>query len=72
MTNINFKQYFKHMALITLQLTFIILKLTKVINWSWWLVLIPTILYVGIIGVLILLLAFVLLIEHLMEISWRL
>jgi hypothetical protein len=24
-----------------LQLTFIILKLTKVINWSWWLVLLP-------------------------------
>ena len=54
-----------------LQLFFVALKLTKVINWSWWLVLLPTILYVGIIGVLILLLAFVLLIEHLMEISLR-
>ena len=62
MKNINFRQYIK-LALRTLQLTFIILKLTKVINWSWWLVLLPTILYVGIIGVLILLLAFVLLIK---------
>ena len=71
MTNINFKQYFK-LALITLQLTFIILKLTKVINWSWWLVLLPTIIQIGIISVLILLLAFLLLIKHLMEIILRL
>lgn len=25
-----------------LQIAFIVLKLTKVINWSWWLVLLPT------------------------------
>ena len=36
-----------------LQLIFITLKLTKFIDWSWWLVLLPTILPAGIIGILI-------------------
>ena len=30
-----------------LQITFIVLKLCKVINWSWWLVCLPTIISVG-------------------------
>lgn len=36
-----------------LQLLFIALKLTKFIDWSWWLVLLPTISQIGIIGVLL-------------------
>ena len=32
-----------------LQITFIVLKLCKVINWSWWLVCLPTIISVGLI-----------------------
>ena len=36
-----------------LQLVFITLKLTKFIDWSWWLVLLPTIFPAGIIGILI-------------------
>ena len=32
-----------------LQITFIVLKLCKVINWSWWLVCLPTIILVGLI-----------------------
>ena len=57
MKNINFREYIK-LALRTLQLTFIILKLTKVINWSWWLVLLPTISVIGILGSSLLLLKF--------------
>ena len=62
MKNINFRQYIK-LALRTLQLTFIILKLTKVINWSWWLVLLPTISVIGILGSSLLLLKFLVLIK---------
>ena len=50
-----------------LQLIFITLKLTKFIAWSWWLVLLPTILPAGIIGILILLFTFLLLIEHFLK-----
>jgi hypothetical protein len=50
-----------------LQLTFIILKLTKVIAWSWWLVLLPTILPVCIVGLLIIIYTFLLLIEHFLK-----
>lgn len=32
-----------------LQITFIVLKLCKVINWSWWLVCLPVIISVGLI-----------------------
>lgn len=34
-----------------LQIVFIVLKLCKVINWSWWLVLLPTIISAGIAAV---------------------
>jgi hypothetical protein len=37
-----------------LQIAFIVLKLCKVIQWSWWLVLLPTIIPLGIILVLFL------------------
>ena len=43
-----------------LTIIFVVLKLTELIHWSWWLVLLPTLINVGI-GVL-LLLAFVLLV----------
>ena len=32
-----------------LQIVFIVLKLCKVINWSWWIVLLPTLINAGII-----------------------
>ena len=66
MKNINFRQYIK-LALRTLQLTFIILKLTKVINWSWWLVLLPTISQIGIIGVLLIILLILCLINNFLK-----
>jgi hypothetical protein len=50
-----------------LQLIFITLKLTKVINWSWWLVLLPTISPVCIVGLLIIIYTFLLLIEHFLK-----
>lgn len=32
-----------------LQIAFIVLKLCAVINWSWWLVMLPTIIFAGIV-----------------------
>jgi hypothetical protein len=37
-----------------LQLAFIVLKLCKVITWSWWAVMLPTIISAGLIAVVIL------------------
>ena len=53
--------------LFALQLAFIILKLTKFINWSWWLVLLPTIIPVGIIGILIIIYTILISIEHFLK-----
>lgn len=39
-----------------LQISFIVLKLCKVINWSWWLVLLPIEIEIGIILLLIIIL----------------
>jgi len=36
-------------GLITIQIVLIILKLTNVIDWSWWLVLLPVLIPVGIV-----------------------
>ena len=36
-----------------LQVAFIVLKLCKVINWSWWLVLLPTWIGLGLIAILL-------------------
>lgn len=46
-----------------LQLIFITLKLTKFIAWSWWLVLLPTILPAGIVGISIIIYLILCLIE---------
>ena len=50
-----------------LQLLFIALKLTKFIDWSWWLVLLPTIIPAGIIGVLLLILLILCLINNFLK-----
>ena len=46
-----------------LQIVFIVLKLCKVINWSWWWVLSPSLIPLGIVIILYLIKAFVLLME---------
>ena len=53
--------------LLALQLFFVALKLTKVINWSWWLVLLPTISIVGIIGVLLIIFLILCLINNFLK-----
>ena len=50
-----------------LQLLFIALKLTKFIDWSWWLVLLPTISQIGIIGVLLIILLILCLINNFLK-----
>ena len=50
-----------------LQLLFVALKLTKFIDWSWWLVLLPTISIVGIIGVLLLIFLILCLINNFLK-----
>ena len=50
-----------------LQLLFVALKLTKFIDWSWWLVLLPTIIQIGIIGVLLLILLILCLINNFLK-----
>lgn len=40
-----------------LQIVFIVLKLTKAINWSWWVVLIPT--WIGVVVIAILVMVFI-------------
>jgi hypothetical protein len=47
-----------------LQLLFVALKLTKFIDWSWWLVLLPTISPLSIVGLLMIIYTFLLLIKH--------
>lgn len=42
-----------------LQITFIVLKLTGVITWSWWLVLLPAIISVGLIVLALIILGIV-------------
>lgn len=39
-------------ALVTVQLVYLVLKLTEVINYTWWQVLTPTFVYIGILAVL--------------------
>ena len=46
-----------------LQIVFIVLKLCNVINWSWWWVLSPSLIPLGIVIILYLIKAFVLLME---------
>ena len=50
-----------------LQLLFVALKLTKFIDWSWWLVLLLTIIPAGIIGVLLLILLILCLINNFLK-----
>lgn len=50
-----------------LQLIFITLKLTKFIDWSWWLVLLPTIIPAGIIGVLLIIFLILCLINNFLK-----
>ena len=50
-----------------LQLLFIALKLTKFIDWSWWLVLLPTILPAGIVGVLLIIFLILCLINNFLK-----
>ena len=50
-----------------LQLLFVALKLTKFIDWSWWLVLLPTILPAGIIGVLLIIFLILCLINNFLK-----
>lgn len=50
-----------------LQLIFIILKLTKFIDWSWCLVLLPTIIPIGIIGVLLIIFLILCLINNFLK-----
>ena len=50
-----------------LQLLFIALKLTKFIDWSWWLVLLPTISQIGIIGVLLIIFLILCLINNFLK-----
>ena len=50
-----------------LQLFFVALKLTKAIAWSWWLVLLPTILPAGIIGVLLIIFLILCLINNFLK-----
>ena len=46
-----------------LQIVFIVLKLCKVINWSWWWVLSPSLIPLSVVVILYLIKAFVLLME---------
>jgi fatty acid desaturase len=41
------------------QLTFVVLKLTHVINWSWWLVFLPTLIPLGLIILIAIIVALV-------------
>ena len=50
-----------------LQLLFVALKLTKFIDWSWWLVLLPTIIQIGIIGVLLIIFLILCLINNFLK-----
>ena len=43
---------------LSLQLTFIILKQTKFIAWSWWLVLLPSIIICGVLPLVLLIITF--------------